>query len=193
VLEHAGFTVTGTLARVRMGSGQLRPTTHAALVVHTDDGDPWLADVGFGGKAGLLEPVRLADGNESAQDGWRFRVDLTADGSWILSIADGDDWLDVYSFTTQPSYPADFDIANYSASTSDRSPFTGRLIAQLTGKRTRATLLDTELTVTHADGGDEVTDYEAAELPRLLTERFGIALSENELTEITRTVSGYAR
>ncbi|GAA1460710.1 hypothetical protein GCM10009603_23410 [Nocardiopsis exhalans] len=49
VLDRLGFTLTAFSARVLMGGdGRPRPSTHALLRVEVD-GEPWLADVGFGG------------------------------------------------------------------------------------------------------------------------------------------------
>ena len=61
------------LARVRIGgTGDDRPLDHLLLRV-TEDGRPWLADVGFGG-GGLLDPVPFEVGVESDQAGWRLPV-----------------------------------------------------------------------------------------------------------------------
>src|SRR5262249_30740485 len=57
VLEQIGFRVTRLAARVRLGAHRLLPRTHMLLRVDVD-GQPWLADVGFGG-AGLLQPILL--------------------------------------------------------------------------------------------------------------------------------------
>src|SRR5205814_8006387 len=52
VLRSLGFTSTSLLARVRRGPPDRWVRTHMVLRVPID-GDPWLADVGFGGM-GLL-------------------------------------------------------------------------------------------------------------------------------------------
>ncbi|GAA3122512.1 arylamine N-acetyltransferase family protein [Streptosporangium carneum] len=76
-LERLGFGVTGLASRVRMGSGKLRAATHALLLVETeetaDGGARQLCDIGFG--EGPIEPIRLVDGVESVQGGWRFRLE----------------------------------------------------------------------------------------------------------------------
>lgn len=190
VLERAGFTFTGSLARVRMGTGQLRPTSHANLIVRFEDATRWLVDAGFGDR-GILDPIQIVDGNEATQGGWRYRVDRVDEHDWILSTRHRGDWLDLYSFTLQPRYPNDFAVANHFTSTHARSPFTGRLMATAAGEHTRPSVVDTELTLLRADGDDEVTRLAPSELPDLLTKRIGIALSDAELADIVRTVDGY--
>src|SRR5690349_15099497 len=51
-LEQMGFAVTRLAARVRFGASRLLPRTHMLLRVDVE-GEPFLADVGFGG-SGLL-------------------------------------------------------------------------------------------------------------------------------------------
>lgn len=190
VLAQAGFGVTGNLARVRMGSGQLRPTSHANLLVTLDDGTRWLADVGFGGH-GLLEPLPLADGAEATQGGWRFRLDRVESDTWILSRATDEAWLDLYSFTTEARFPIDFAVANHFAATHPRSPFTARLLAQTTGEHERAALIDTELTILRPDEPAETRRLAPAELPEVLDHRFGITLTTPEAADLVRAVTAW--
>lgn len=187
VLDAAGFGFTGALARVRMGTGQLRPTSHANLVVRFDD-ELWLADAGFGGH-GLLEPIAIRDGVEAVQGDWRFRIDRADADNWVLSRHTADGWLDLYSFTLEPRYPADFATANYFTSTHPRSPFTGRLLAQTTGATVRAALTDTELAVFHGETEADIEQLAASNLPEVLTEQFGITLTDTEAARVERTVS----
>ena len=65
VLESLGFAVTRLAARVRFGATSIRPRSHMLLSVEID-GEPWLADVGFGGE-GLLHPVPLDKANTIQQ------------------------------------------------------------------------------------------------------------------------------
>ena len=90
VLERLGFGVTGLSARVRMGSGALRPATHALLRVAADRGD-WICDVGFG--HGQLEPIELADGARTTRESWPFRLERAGARrgveEWLLYAGDG--------------------------------------------------------------------------------------------------------
>jgi N-hydroxyarylamine O-acetyltransferase len=65
VLESLGFAVTRLAARVRFGSETIRPRSHMLLSVKLD-GEPWLADVGFGAE-GLLHSIRLRQEDEVRQ------------------------------------------------------------------------------------------------------------------------------
>src|SRR5205823_13269640 len=67
VLRDLGFAPVTLLGRVRRGPPERWARTHMVLRV-TIDGEPWLADVGFGG-IGLLEPMPLRDGASSQQAG----------------------------------------------------------------------------------------------------------------------------
>ena len=70
VLREVGFEPVALLGRVRRGPPERWCRTHMVLRVPVD-GDPWLADVGFGG-VGLLEPMPLRDGARSEQVGLKY-------------------------------------------------------------------------------------------------------------------------
>ncbi|MGJ6969625.1 arylamine N-acetyltransferase family protein [Streptosporangium sp. G11] len=81
-LTQLGYRVTGMSGRVQLGSTSVRPATHGLLRVAGAD-RVWLCDVGFGGSP--LEPIELADGAESVQDDWHYRVtglDRQRNGQW---------------------------------------------------------------------------------------------------------------
>src|SRR5262249_5473011 len=126
-LRELGYAVTTLAARVRYGAQGVRPRTHMLLAVRVDDAD-WLADVGFGGD-GLLLPVPLADGAESRQFAWPYRLVAEA-GLWVLQSRRGDGWLDLYAFTPEPHHLVDYEVANWFTSTHPQSHFTRTLTAQ---------------------------------------------------------------
>ncbi|MDN3720009.1 arylamine N-acetyltransferase [Roseibium salinum] len=76
-LEAVGFTSRKVLARVRMGEAEGGARTHLAFVVALD-GQEWLVDAGFGGRA-PAEPVRIAEGEEQPirDQVYRIRFDET--------------------------------------------------------------------------------------------------------------------
>jgi N-hydroxyarylamine O-acetyltransferase len=178
LLERLGFLVTRLSARVRMGNARVLPSTHMTVSVSAG-GQPWLADVGFGGE-GLLEPVPLADGVSSEQGGRGYRLVRETEREWVLRTSRPDGWLDLYSFTLEPRREADYFVANYYTSTHPRSPFTGRMVAQRVELDRRLSLIDRSLVESNASG--EVTTREASEgeLGALLR-RFGIVLAPEEL------------
>ncbi|MEV8308476.1 arylamine N-acetyltransferase [Streptomyces flavidovirens] len=200
-LERLGFTFFAVLGRIRMGSPKLLPTTHAMLVVDID-GRRWLSDTGFG--ASPLEPIEMkADGTETATtDGvWAYRLrrgEVTpgADG-WTLyqparegeSDDTGDGWMARHTFTLDPQYPADFRMANHFIATSSHSPFSYRPFIQRVHPD-RLHLLDNRTLTTvrpGADGGPEVRELDVRELepeevPKVLSDVFGIDLPSKDAT-----------
>ncbi len=195
-LERLGFTFFAVLGRIRMGSPKLLPTTHAMLIVDID-GRRWLSDTGFG--ASPLEPIEMkADGTETATtDGvWAYRLrrgEVTpgADG-WTLyqparegeSDDTGDGWMARHTFTLDPQYPVDFRMANHFIATSSHSPFSYRPFIQRV-LPDRLHLLDNRTLTTvrpDADGGPEVRELEPEEVPKVLSDVFGIDLTPKDAT-----------
>jgi N-hydroxyarylamine O-acetyltransferase len=177
VLERLGFGLTGLSARVRMGTGLLRPTTHALLLVDAEDGR-WICDVGFG--HGQLEPVEFADGAETTREKWVFRLGRGGAGEWLLYAREPSGLLDLHSFTLDPRYGVDYAVINYYVSTHPRSPFVGRLMTQCVRPKVRHVLEDTTLTSTRTDGASEAVTLEPREVPKALEDVFGIVVNEED-------------
>jgi N-hydroxyarylamine O-acetyltransferase len=171
-LQRLGFQVTGLAARVRLGAQTLRARTHMLLHVIMADED-WIADVGFGG-AGLLEPISLT-GGEAQQGAWRFRL-VEEETMRVLQAPRAGGWSDLYAFTLEVQYFADYVMANHYTSTWPESPFVNRLVAQLTQPDMRWSLVDRELTQMRPDGDTTtlLANYDA--VIETLRERFGIEL-----------------
>lgn len=139
-LEQLGFEVDMLLARARTGGwpGPVRPRTHLVLRVWID-GQPWLADVGFG-FGGLLDPLPFAAGGPYEQSGWRFRV------SWegpelVVQAARGDHWVDQYGVIPTPVPLVDVETANWFTSIYPDSPFLRGPIISATAADGRRTLI----------------------------------------------------
>ncbi|MFI6259353.1 arylamine N-acetyltransferase [Micromonospora zamorensis] len=125
VLEHLGYRVDRLLARTGDPAEQPRPRSH--LVLRVDDGDQvWLADVGFG--SGLLEPLPLVEGTPQRQGAWEYQLRLGEDGAWRLRERTTDSWTTLLTFTEEPQYPVDVEVANHNTATSPHSPFTQQCI-----------------------------------------------------------------
>jgi N-hydroxyarylamine O-acetyltransferase len=142
VLDALGFQVTGLAARVRFGSTAIRPRSHMLLSVKLD-GQPWIADVGFGGE-GLLYPVPLLGIEPSLEFGWTFRVQTDGD-VYVLQSLHNDGWFDLYAFTQEPQCQVDYVVANHFTSTYPHSPFVQSLVVQRQDCNTRFTLRNREL------------------------------------------------
>ncbi|SEQ55853.1 arylamine N-acetyltransferase family protein [Streptomyces radiopugnans] len=188
-LERLGFGVGGLTSRVGMGSGRVRPATHAVLRVETaetaETGRVWICDVGFGGSP--LEPLELADGARTSADGWEFRLERTATPLGATAEAEewtlherrgaGEDWSDLHAFTLNPQYAIDWAVGNHYVSTHPRSPFVRRPIVQRTGPDVRQALYGaTWVTTARADGSRLTRELKPREVPEVLGDVFGIGL-----------------
>jgi N-hydroxyarylamine O-acetyltransferase len=127
ILRDLGFAVTTLLGRVRNGPPERWVRTHMVLRVLVD-GTPWLADVGYGG-FGLLEPIRLADGEASPQGGATYSLRREA-GMWVVSMQDRSAATDMYEFTEDPQTEADIEVANHYTATHPESRFRRTLTIQ---------------------------------------------------------------
>jgi N-hydroxyarylamine O-acetyltransferase len=179
LLDRAGFDVTRLSARVRMGVDFVRARTHMALLVRAD-GRPWVADVGFGGD-GLLEPIPLEHEAASRQGGWTYRVVRESEWTWVVQGMRPEGWLDLYGFTLEPQHPIDYVMANYFTSTHPLSSFTHLATAQRPSPDRRLTMRGRRLVEALPDGTEEVHVVHAGDLEDVLLERFGIALTAEEL------------
>ena len=92
------------------------------------EGEQWLADVGFG-VPGILEPIRPQPGDEVDQNGWRYRVVEEQPGFVLQSFYEGE-WRDLYLYTLEEQYQADYELANYFTSTHPESGFVTALTVQ---------------------------------------------------------------
>ncbi|MEU8542144.1 arylamine N-acetyltransferase [Streptomyces sp. NPDC048717] len=191
-LEALGFTFTAVASRVRLGETRIRPATHYALRVEIDD-ETWLTDVGFGAE-GLLEPIRLRDGETARQAGWTYTLvreegpTRGTTGPLVLRLCRPDGWLALYAIGTEPRFPVDFAMTSYFTATHPRSPFHGRLLVQKPAADRRLLLRDTELVGYLPDGTEERRRVTGGELPVLLYEEFGL---EPDAEDIAALVTRY--
>jgi N-hydroxyarylamine O-acetyltransferase len=172
VLRELGFTASAMEARVRAGSADLRPRTHMILSVEID-GEPWLADVGFGGE-GLREPVPMDREHAGPAPGIAYRVVREGDLR-VMQMRRAGEWLDQYAFMPHSVAPVDFEVANWYTSTYPQSPFVRTLTAQRSTPDVRYILRYPAYTEVRASG---ITDRAIAreELMPLLRDVFGIVL-----------------
>jgi N-hydroxyarylamine O-acetyltransferase len=188
VLESLGFQVTRLAARVLMGAAKLRPRTHMLLSVDIE-GEPWLADVGFGGE-GLLRPIRLRQGEPMPQFGWAFRVQDNGHVHVLQSLHD-DGWFDLYVFTLEPQYPIDYVVANHYTSTHPHSPFTQTLVVQRTSPEARWTLRNLELSEERPGHTASRTLPDDDALLAALSDIFGLHFPEGTRFRYVQNVSPF--
>jgi len=171
-LESFGFTVTSLAARVRAGATGIRPRTHMLLEVELPEG-PYLADVGFGGD-GLLLPLPLEAGQELWLGGTGHRLRREAD-LWVLEGDLGTGWQDLYSFTLEPQYPVDFEVANHFTSTWPDSHFRSTLTAQRSFPERRLILRNRDLVTREGREVTRETILDPEHLLEVLDERFSLS------------------
>ncbi|KAB8167755.1 arylamine N-acetyltransferase [Streptomyces sp. 3MP-14] len=182
-LERLGFAVTLLVGRVVVGADSLtrRPRTHAVLLVRVPgDPRPYLADVGYGDVAGLLEAVPLRADVEFRVGPRRHRlVTVEHEGPlelWVLRAWSGGGWVDQYAFTVEPFVPADLEVMNWHVATNPRSPFSWRLTVRRTTGTGHLALDERRLTETRDDGRVFTRELAGEEDVRAVLEReFAIA------------------
>jgi N-hydroxyarylamine O-acetyltransferase len=158
-LQHLGFTVTPLAARVFHGE-TLSQKSHRLTLVEIE-GERWIADVGFGGNS-LIEAIPLELEREFPQhlDTYRLKGDTKL--GFVLQHKLEDQWRNLYAFSLEEYYPADYAMMNYYNSTSPASLFTQHIICTLPTEDARIILYDSELKIrgldktitTHLEGKD---------------------------------------
>jgi N-hydroxyarylamine O-acetyltransferase len=175
VLRELGFTVTTLLGRV--GPPDRRALNHMLLLVHID-GQPWLADVGFGGD-GPLEPIPLQDGIRVTQDAIDYSL-RRDEHHWTLTMHCGETSEDLYEFTGTPHTAGDVEIANYYTSTHPDSIFRHTLTIQRVTPGERVILRPRVIT-RYRNGVRTDTPIEPAQVRQFARELFGIELDAEPL------------
>jgi N-hydroxyarylamine O-acetyltransferase len=176
-LRAVGFEVATLEARVRPpGATGTLARTHMLLLT-TVEGPEWIADVGFGGD-GPLVPVPL-DGTPSEQPDGVYQVIRESAEVYALRRSWEGGWRDLYAFTLTPALPVDFEVANHFTSTHPSSRFVRTLTVQRTLSDARQILRGRGYTV-RRPGGETVREIEAAELPSLLVEEFGLDIPADD-------------
>jgi N-hydroxyarylamine O-acetyltransferase len=179
VLVALGFEVEALIARVvwmAAPDAPPRPRSHMVLRV-TIEGQPWLADVGFGGCV-LTSPIRF-DSTEAQPTGHEpYR--LTPRGRELrLSVDLGDRWAPLYDLSLEPQIDADFEAANWFTSTHPSSHVRHRLGIGRTTPQARHNLLNNRLTIRRPDGSAERRSLDISELEQTLAETFTLPVEDD--------------
>jgi N-hydroxyarylamine O-acetyltransferase len=147
-LQHLGFTVTPLAARVFNGETWSQKSHRLTLV--EIEGTLWLADVGFGGNS-LIEAIPLELEREFPQrlDTYRLKADTKL--GFILQHKLEDQWHNLYGFSLEEHYSADYRMMNYYSSTSPTSLFTQHVVCALPTDDARIILYDSVLKIRGLD------------------------------------------
>ena len=196
MLAQLGIANRPLLARVLLGvaEGVVTPRTHTLLLAEIE-GQPWIADAGFGGS--FVPPMPLEHGAEaSTPDGGRHRLLRVGErgvlaGEWRLeragpvSATDGrsaphDDWQVQYAFDLGEVAQDDLEMSNHWTSTRPGTRFTSLHIASIVLPGGFAAMTERQLTI-YRDGVTETHVAEdARHYARMLREMFRIAISDEE-------------
>jgi N-hydroxyarylamine O-acetyltransferase len=177
-----GFRVTSLQARVVRGLeiDAPRPMLHMVLRVDLPEG-PFLADVGFGNLAPTTA-LKLAPmvEQETPHEPMRF---LPMGDELTLQCQLGERWEHIYRVVSLPRFDAEYEMANWFTGTHPQSPYLNNLIAARPGPdRTRLTLFNARFNVRYPNGEVARRMLEGeADFRRVLTEDFGLHLSDEEL------------
>lgn len=192
LLDRLGFTVVGRSARMLMGDDENRLTAvgHTMLNVSVD-GRSHLVDVGVG-NVGPREPIPLQDGVTVHHGRWEYRLERSPAGLWLLRHRRRDGWFNIYQFSDEPYYRADYEEHNYLAAHHPRSPFVRRIVAQHNGAEVRHALTDLELKTWRPDAEPGRRELDARELPKVLHHLFGLVLSPERERALLRRAEALA-
>lgn len=186
VLTALGFEVESLMARIAWmvpPDAPLPPRTHLALRV-TIDGEPWLADVGFGGCVPTA-PLQLASVEPQATAHETFRFVATSDGA-LLQARRNDVWLPLYEVMHAAQADSEFEVMNWYKATHPASPFKRFLMAARATPQARYALRDNRLTVRTPDGKTEQRVLDADGIEAALREVFGLDVQPDWRAAIER-------
>ena len=178
VLKALGFELETLLGRVvwmAPSDAPVPPRTHMALKVMVE-GEPWLADVGFG-SAVLTAPLRwvMDEAQPTPHEDYRLR-DL---GHEVLLETRLDDWTPVYRLGRDPAWPVDYEVANWFTSTHKDSRFRQLLTVAVTRPEARYGLLNNRLTIRPVGGTAERRLLSVEEMEEALMEIFGLPVERD--------------
>lgn len=127
LLESLGFAVERREGIIgpRDAHAAGEPVNHLALVVHTLDGGPFIAESGWG--EGPLDPLPLAEGTVAA-GAFSFAVERDGDAWWVAQHEFGSS--PGFRFADAPATLADFAAHHERLSTSADSAFVRTLVVQ---------------------------------------------------------------
>jgi N-hydroxyarylamine O-acetyltransferase len=185
VLDQLGYQVDRLLARTGDPLEHPRPRSHMVLGVATGH-ERWLADVGFG--SGLLTPLPLAATRPHQQGSWAYELVRGPDSAWRLREHDGTGWRTIQTFTEEPQYFVDIDVANYNTATNPHSPFVQRPILVRKDETSIRQLLGREYTVQRPGQPPDQRQLTAQEVAGVLRDELGSALSDTDVAALVAAI-----
>lgn len=186
-LEAIGFNVIGLSGRVhwmRPAGSPRNPRTHMMLKVALPDGE-FIADVGFGGLL-LDAPLCLTPGLEQTTQWGTYRF-APFGAALRLQAKIVDAWQDVYEFTLEQEFAADYAVANWYTSTNPSSIFSNNLLMDRLTTEARISLHNRRLKRRMRDGQvSEAILPNSSALERALADDFGVQSPVDAATLFSR-------
>ena len=188
VLSELGFSVIPLSARARYQRPERYslPRTHLCLRVELN-GQPYLADGGFGGFSPTAALQLVPDVEQSTPHEPRR---LVREGHWeglslrgpdaaiVHQVYFSEAWHTLYEFTLEPMPLTDREMGNWYTSCHANSHFRTQLMAARATSDGRITLLNRELTVRKRDGAIQSQVLaNHTEVRDALAQQFGITLA----------------
>ncbi len=181
VLDALGYRTTGLAARVMWTAPRdvVRPRSHMLLRVEVE-GEPYVADVGFGGLT-LTGPLRLVPDAVQATPHEPFRLRLVGDRGagdcFVMEANVRGDWSPLYRFDLAEQELADYELTSWYLTHHPESHFLHGLIVARTDADRRYALRNAELAVHHLGGGTERRTLSgAAQMREVLEDVFELRL-----------------
>lgn len=185
VLAQIGFGVTYLSGRVARSTGGWGPEfDHLALLVEIPEGEPYLADVGFG--ESFREPLRWNDTGPQAEGDREYRLSETLEGRVLSQKLPGKDWQDQYILSVMPRSLDDFAAMAHYHQTSPESGFTRNPLISQALPDGRISLTGTQFIVTRQGQRTEHSVDGPAAYFEKLGQEFGVEL----LPELRQTLEG---
>ncbi|MEZ4678747.1 MAG: arylamine N-acetyltransferase [Caldilineaceae bacterium] len=132
--------------------GFMPPRSHMVQLL-TIEGQPYMADVGFGGMTPtapiLLEPDLV---QETPHEPFRF---ITEEGDYFLQALIGDTWRSLYRFDLTVQQPSDYELSNFWVCHHPDSHFISGISAARMEPGRRYALRDNNLAIHHTGGVSE--------------------------------------
>jgi N-hydroxyarylamine O-acetyltransferase len=179
-LVQIGFRVTGLAARVMWNVPDGVATARGHMLLKVDiDGQPYIADVGFGGLT-LTAPLRLEPAVEQPTPHELFRL-VAAGDAYIMQASLHGEWRPLYRFDLHEQLAPDYEVTNWYLSNHPGSHFVTSLIAARPDRGCRYALRNDQLTVHYLDGSsDRRRLADAGEIRAALGDLFRLAVPAGE-------------
>ncbi|TPG56774.1 arylamine N-acetyltransferase family protein [Ewingella americana] len=183
LFDHLGYVHCSRLAKVLIPF--MTPATHQLSIVSINE-ERWIFDVGFGAK-GPRAPLLLIDGYIHEHIFLSSKVTRNSVHGWVVSVKENSKpnavWEDIYSFHDTATFQPDINMAYFYTLHSPQSLLNTNQVASLPTENGRISIRNNTFTEVNGFSSLSVEIADKQALSQLLSERFGIALSPENIPE----------